>query len=328
MARAGVGLALLPTTHITVFTGRFGSGKTEISLNYAAYLAKHGHSTGQTITPLLVDLDLVTPYFRTRDKAEEMARRNVQVITPFSVGQHLHVPAISPQILGAIEQRSRPVVVDLGGDRQGARAMAPYAASIQHREQSTAPSVAQKTGRALRPYTYAMCFVLNPYRPDPNTGQALNAVDRKQAVRMIRATILEIEASARLRVTALVSNPNMLSESTPELFVAGHQIVQQAGQSIGLPIAFGVVSESFVNQPCFNKQLTKQLSFRLLSPPDGLCLSDEVYPHEPREQGGSVKKKLPAAVPRACADTDQTGYVRQMDDRAMPLLVLRRFFQT
>jgi hypothetical protein len=233
----------------------------------------------------------------------------VQVIAPFPIGRHIHVPAVSPHILGAVEQPSQPVVIDLGGDRQGARALAPYAASIERRARSLTPPLVQAAGGARRSGAYTMCFVLNPYRPDPDTGQPLDAIDR------IRAAILEIEASARLRVTALVSNPHMLSESTLDLFVAGHHVVQQAGQSLGLPIAFGVVSESLFNQPCFNKQLTEQLPCQLLPMPDG------VHPRTPTERDRPVEKRPLESMPRRHAD------IEQMERQALPVLVLHRFFR-
>jgi hypothetical protein len=241
-----------PAAPITVFTGRFGSGKTEVSLNYASYLVEQARRARRPIAPTLIDLDLVTPYFRTRDRAEEMSQRGVKVIAPFSVGRHISVPAVSPQILGAIEQRlhrydpSAPVVIDLGGDRQGARALASYAAAIER-------GASARDAGAGSPSTYAMYFVLNPYRPDPASGLPLDTVER------ICAAILEIEASARLKVTALISNPHMLDESTPELYIAGHRAVQRASESLRLPIAFGVVSESLFGQPCCNQRLAGEL---------------------------------------------------------------------
>ncbi len=197
----------LPVERMTIFAGRFGSGKTEISLNYALYLADRG------LSPLLIDLDIVTPYFRTRERVAEMARRGVEVVTPFAVGQHLDTPSISPRILGSLEQTARPVVVDLGGDVQGSRAIAQYAA-------------------VLRSRGYAMLFVVNPYRPFTDT------------VGGIAAAVREIEASSRLSVSALVSNPNLMSQSTPDLFHKGHLVVQEAAMALALPIAFVVVSES------------------------------------------------------------------------------------
>jgi hypothetical protein len=194
------------SSRITIITGRFGSGKTEIALNYAVRLGE------RQVRPLLIDLDIVTPYFRTREKAEEVARHGVQVVSPFPVGQYIHVPAISPQILGAIEQRARPVVIDLGGDEQGSRALRQYAPTIERR-------------------SHAMLFVVNPYRP------FMDSLDG------IRSAIAQIEASARVRVSHLVSNPNLMSQSSPASFHEGHRLVQEAGRAFGLPIAFAVVSE-------------------------------------------------------------------------------------
>lgn len=194
-------------SNIIIFTGRFGSGKTEIALNYSIQLADRG------ARPLLVDLDIVTPYFLTREKAEEVRQHGVQVVTPFEVGQYLHVPALSPRILGAIEQPTQPVVLDVGGDMQGARALLQYAATIARRD-------------------YTMHFVVNPYRPFMDTVGGV-----KRAVR-------EIEASAGLRVSSLVSNPNLMSESTPELLEQGHSKVLEAAQALNVPVAWMVMSEA------------------------------------------------------------------------------------
>jgi hypothetical protein len=196
----------MPLSELVVFTGRFGSGKTEIALNYAVRLSEQGSC------PLLIDLDIVTPYFRARDKAEELAHLGVQVIAPSRAGQHLHVPAISPQILGAIEQRTRPVAIDLGGDEHGARALAQYAPAIHSRD-------------------HALIFVVNPYRPFMDT------------VAGIRTAASRIEASARARVSHLASNPNLMSQSSPQTFERGHQLVRQASQALDLPLAFAIVSE-------------------------------------------------------------------------------------
>ena len=199
------------SSQITVFTGRFGSGKTEIAVNYALDLARHG------LSPLLIDLDIVTPYFRTRDRADDLLSLGVEVVAPYPAGQHIHIPAISPQIRGAIEQRERPVVIDLGGDPQGSRALAQFSELLPQQDLD-------------------VCFVVNPYRPFMDS------------VSGIRDAIHEIEASAKIVVSHLVSNPNMMSESTLQLFHQGHALVQQASQALDLPIAFAVASARLAEQ--------------------------------------------------------------------------------
>jgi hypothetical protein len=201
----------LTSTLITVFAGRFGSGKTEIALNYALRLVERKHC------PFLVDLDIVTPYFRTRDKRDQLERCGVRVVSPFAIGRHIHVPAISPQIRGALEQGDYPVVIDLGGDAQGARAISPYVEAI----------VRQK---------HEMFFVVNPFRPFMDSVHA------------IARAIQEVETSARLSVSALVSNPNLMAQSSLAVFQEGHAIVRAASRDLNLPIAFAAADESLYAQ--------------------------------------------------------------------------------
>jgi hypothetical protein len=196
---------------ITIFCGRFGSGKTEIALNYALRLADRGE------LPLLIDLDIVTPYFRTRDKGAEMAEHGVELVAPFEAGRHMHMPALSPRILGAIQQSARPVVIDLGGDEQGTHALAQFA-----------PTIAR--------HGYAMYMVANPYRPFMGTVDG------------IREAVQAIGAHAGLSVSALISNPNMMGESTPDLFWEGHRLIKEAAHVLRTPVAFAVVSQTLAGQ--------------------------------------------------------------------------------
>jgi hypothetical protein len=147
--------------------------------------------------------------------AEAMQAHGVEVVAPAGVSRHLDLPAISPQILGAIEQHTRPAVVDVGGDPQGARALGQFSPAIRR-----------------RPYT--MLFVVNPYRPF--TG-SLHALSR---------SILEIESTSRLKVTSLVSNPNLIGETTVPAILDGHARVQALAAGLGLPIAFVCVERRWL----------------------------------------------------------------------------------
>ncbi|MDH7490265.1 MAG: hypothetical protein QHH80_12270 [Anaerolineae bacterium] len=198
-----------------IFAGRFGSGKTECAANFAVQLARGQYltATGWTQTPpsfnshpTLVDLDIVTPYFRTRELGETLRPMGVAVVSPAEVGRYLDLPAISPEILGAIEQRGVLVVLDVGGDPQGARALGQYSPYIQRQD-------------------HVVYFVVNPYRPFTDTAEG------------IRAAIREVERTSRLTVSALVSNPNMMDETHAELVLAGHRQVMDAARVVGLPVA-------------------------------------------------------------------------------------------
>jgi hypothetical protein len=221
-----------PLSHaITIFSGRFGSGKTETALNYAILLAqgsvlssadpaaaargRPAERVDQGSSVVLIDLDIVTPYFRSREMADRIEEKKVDLVAPSIIGQHLDLPAITPQILGAIEQQNRRVVLDVGGDKQGARALGQFSAAIQRRG-------------------YTMCFVVNPYRPFTSTLEGLTS------------SIAEIEASARLKVTNLVSNPNLIGETTTSAIIDGHAQIEAWAQELGLPIAFVCVERHWL----------------------------------------------------------------------------------
>lgn len=188
---------------VVIFAGRFGSGKTEISINYALSLVDRTDRR----RPILIDLDIVTPYFRTRELAGRLATEGVEVVAPAAVARHLDTPAITPQILGAIQQPERPVVLDVGGDAQGARALGQFAPVLEKLD-------------------YAMNFVVNSHRPFTDSVEG------------IAQAVAEIQDASRLKVMALVSNPNLIRETTLDVVVTGHRLVEEAAEALGLPVAF------------------------------------------------------------------------------------------
>jgi hypothetical protein len=199
-----------------VVCGRFGSGKTEVAVNFALRCvgaADHTSAESDPGSVVLIDLDIVTPYFRSREVAEAMCARGVRVVSPAAVSRHLDTPAIPPQIMGLLQEHEQPIVLDVGGDEQGARALGQYSAVLRQRG-------------------YTMYFVVNPYRPFTGDVDGI-----QEAVRLI-------ERSSRLLVTGLVANPHMMAGTTPVLFFAGEQIVQNAGRRMGLPVAFTAVERS------------------------------------------------------------------------------------
>lgn len=163
----------------------------------------------------LVDLDIVTPYFRSREVAQTLQERGIEIVMPARVSQHLDTPGITPQILGVLQRNDRTVILDVGGDEQGARALGQYSA-------------------VLRARGYSMYFVVNPYRPFTQDTEG------------IRNAIAEIERASHLLVTALVSNPNILAETTPEDFIVGQRVVEQASLQLSLPIVFTAVEKGLI----------------------------------------------------------------------------------
>lgn len=191
---------------LTVFVGAFGSGKTETAINYAVGLAARSKLAGRKTA--LVDIDIVNPYFRSREEEEPLRALGIRVISTSAELKQADLPSLSPGIYSVFQDSSYDVVFDVGGDPTGARVLGRFFAEF-----SAEPS-------------YRMHLVANPFRPMTSTPEEIEA--------MVRA----IEQRSRLAVTSLVCNAHLRSETTWNHVRRGYGIVRQAARNMGLPIAF------------------------------------------------------------------------------------------
>jgi hypothetical protein len=181
-----------------VVIGAYGSGKSE----YSIHLARQLNERGQDV--VLADLDVVNPYFRSRDLREEFAQFGIEVIAPDGEFKHADLPMISPRIKGAIENLSKTVILDVGGDPAGCRAL----------------------GRFVEPITrrgYQMRLVVNTLRPFTTTPEEILIM--KQS----------LEFASKLQITQFICNTNLMEETTPQLMQSGIQIVQEAAGLCNTP---------------------------------------------------------------------------------------------
>ena len=109
---------------ITLFAGHYGSGKTNIAVNYALLLAREGRRTA------IADLDIVNPYFRTKDSARELEAAGVALISPQFANTNVDLPALPAEAYRLVEDRDLYAVMDIGGDDRGAYALGRYAPFI------------------------------------------------------------------------------------------------------------------------------------------------------------------------------------------------------
>ncbi|MHB8155969.1 MAG: nucleotide-binding protein [Desulfocucumaceae bacterium] len=189
---------------ITLLTGNLGSGKTEIAINLALNLLKQEKKT------ILVDLDIINPYFRSRLVKGSLENMGLRVIAPEGNMIYADLPAVSPAIKGVIEDVSVNGVFDVGGDDVGAKALGRY------RDLLTAENC-------------NMLFVVNTCRPftrDPDG---------------IIKYITSIQAASGIKVKGLVSNPNLGRETAIETVLEGFRVVAEVSELTGLPIKLTAV---------------------------------------------------------------------------------------
>ncbi len=186
---------------LVIYTGNFGSGKTEISLNHAVSEARRGRKV------TLIDLDIIKPYFRSREAAAMLTREGIRLVSPRGPLAGADLPIITPEIIGVLASGEGLCIIDAGGDNLGATAL----------------------GR-FKPYIDALegCLhlVLNPYRPYTGTLQGVG--------RMMQG----IEGSARLDTRWIISNPNLGRETTLDTVLEGHARVENMAGALGIPIRF------------------------------------------------------------------------------------------
>jgi hypothetical protein len=180
--------------------GAFGSGKTEVAINCAVGIAR----SGQPVT--LIDLDTVTPALRCRQAAQAMAELPIQLLAPAGQLAYADLPSISAAMRSALADRSRKVILDVGGHPTGARALGSLAdlfAATDH----------------------AIWGVVSPWRPQTRDPDGIESM------------MSEISARIGLPVTALVANLHTPGEPNAEVLQAGATVVRQAAAELGITIA-------------------------------------------------------------------------------------------
>ena len=191
-------MTALTDSRFVVLVGNYGSGKTELALNLA--LA----SAGQ-MTTTLVDLDIVNPYFRSGEKAEELEAAGVRVLMPTFAMSTVDIPALPAEIQSVFEQPSERVIFDVGGDDTGAAALGRYAPSFRRYRQDT-----------------TVCLVINAMRPLTQTAE--DVVDLAQ----------RIAARGRMDIDVIINNTNLADQTEPEMLAAGHQVAVEAAKLLGV----------------------------------------------------------------------------------------------
>lgn len=185
---------------LTLFAGHYGSGKTNIAVNYALALAAMGKKTA------IADLDIVNPYFRTKDSARELEEAGVKLISPQFANSNVDLPALPAEAYALVEDKSLFGVMDIGGDDRGAYALGRYTPFLKEEN------------------SYRMVFVANCYRPLTRTAE--------DAMEVMR----EIEQACSLSFTHIVNNSNLGTETTPQTVLDSLPFIQKLSELSGLPV--------------------------------------------------------------------------------------------
>lgn len=197
---------------VLLLCGHYGSGKTNIAVNLAQEIKK------EYPTVALADLDIVNPYFRSKDSAAELEAAGIRLICSNYANSNVDIPALPPDLYALTDDKQMRAVIDVGGDDRGALVLGRLAPAI------------------LAEDDYEMLMVINCYRP--LTRDAASSVE----------VMREIEYAGGIRFTALINNSNLGVETTKEDVLASLRYAEQVAAMSGLPVVMTTVDERLQNE--------------------------------------------------------------------------------
>lgn len=190
---------------ITVFSGHYGSGKTNVAVNYALWLKKNVCEVS------IADLDIVNPYFRTKDSMQILREKGITLISSEYANSNVDVPALPPETYGMLHNKNQHCVIDVGGDDRGALALGRYSDGI------------------MEDGDYELLFVINKYRPLTRNAD------------MTLEIMAEIEKACHMKFTAIVNDSNLGDETTAEDVLDSVSYANEVSEKSSLPIKMTTV---------------------------------------------------------------------------------------
>lgn len=201
----------MESKRVTLFAGHYGSGKTNIAVNYALKLRADGKPV------VIADLDIVNPYFRTKDSEKELTEAGIRLISSQYASSNVDLPALPQDVYSIVDNNTEYAVMDIGGDDRGAYALGRYADSLKKEN------------------NYEMFMVINMYRPLTRDVESTLEV------------MAEIEAACSMKFTAIVNNSNIGEETTEQDVLDSLGYADEVSKAAGLPIRLTTVDEKLYN---------------------------------------------------------------------------------
>jgi hypothetical protein len=194
------GFHLQGLRRVTVFVGAYGSGKSEVSVNFALWLARSSRV-------LLADLDTINPFYRSADAEDRLTLAGIRLIKPVYANTNVDVPSIGGDVFAVFDDTGAKAVLDIGGEDLGARVVS----SLRPR---------------FLPGETAVYMVVNLQRPFTATPAR------------IAAAAGELAAASGLHLAGLVDNTNLLGIRDPGMLSDSLVKMHEAAGLVGVPLAF------------------------------------------------------------------------------------------
>lgn len=197
---------------LTLLCGHYGSGKTNVAVNMAFDLKNQYDNVA------VADLDIVNPYFRTKDSVEDFNKKNIRLICSEYANTNLDIPALPQDMYAITDDKSLKVILDIGGDDRGALALGRLAPKINEEN------------------NYEMLMVINKFRP--------LTPDADSTIEVMR----EVELAGGIRFTGLVNNSNLGEETTAQDVIDSAAYAEAVAEKSGLPIVMTTAKDTLFDE--------------------------------------------------------------------------------
>lgn len=210
---------------IVLLSGHYGSGKTNIAVNLTLRMKAAREKVA------IADIDIVNPYFRTKDSQTELEKAGIRLICSDFAGSNVDLPALPQDVYAITDEPDLFSVIDVGGDDRGALALGRWRDAI------------------LRENDYEMLFVVNRFRP--LTADALSTIE----------VMREIELASGMPFTAVVNNSNLGEETTVRDVLNSRDYAAEICERTGLPLKMTAVREELY--PWLDSQIPNLFPMKL-----------------------------------------------------------------
>ena len=197
---------------LTLLCGHYGSGKTNVAVNLAFYLKKQYNNL------VVADLDIVNPYFRTKDSLDDFKKRGIELICSEYANTNVDIPALPANMYRLTTDKTLTAIVDVGGDDRGAYALGRLVPEIKAEN------------------NFDMLMVINGYRP--LTPDAASTIE----------VMREIETACGLEFTGRVNNSNIGDETTAQNVLNSMVYANEVSKASGLPVVMTTVKSDLYDE--------------------------------------------------------------------------------
>lgn len=187
-----------------VMIGNYGSGKTELALNFAFRAAEKGERTE------LLDLDMVNTYFRLTEPGRMTRMKEIRVVSPNFSNSGVETLSLPAEVQSAFAMDWDTVVFDVGGDAVGSTALGRYHQDFMELEDG-----------ALQ-----VLNVINTRRPLAGTVEKIIHLQE------------EMQLHSRLQITGMVNNTNLATMTGPDDLRDGYELIKKVSEITGVPVLY------------------------------------------------------------------------------------------